>query len=109
MVAGRLVLDEGRITTVDEDAVRHAIEDAADRLLGPEGVDPDTVDARPRGGTVRIRLLSSMDLAGRRAGGGVQRRNAADLSGVVDVLNGLAGPTAISPPGARGSARSCRP
>ncbi len=43
MVAGRLVLDEGRITTVDEVAVRHAIEDAADRLLGPEGVDPDAV------------------------------------------------------------------
>jgi 5-methylthioadenosine/S-adenosylhomocysteine deaminase len=43
MVAGRLVLDEGRFTTVDEDAVRRTIDDAADRLLGPAGVDPGAV------------------------------------------------------------------
>ena len=38
MVAGEVVLDEGRFTTVDEAAVRDAVAEAATRLLGS---DPD--------------------------------------------------------------------
>ena len=43
MVAGRLVLDEGRITSVDEPALRSRLSEAAERLLGGAGPDSEAV------------------------------------------------------------------